>query len=184
MSEEYKKQTIIKLAVKLEEEGKLAIERINEQLTEDLKGYVTKQHIGQCLPKKFKDATKIHRGDEKTQLDETKLLIKVGESGFETTEQGIKDEVDRINRENEIDASNEFHKEFKEKLDSRGLPELNEEVFQELQRKIEEIDGLNLKIRGMHNEMLSSQHILSELSKHAGYYVKYDENFNIIDVKE
>jgi hypothetical protein len=179
MSEKYKKDMVVKLALQLEKEGQIAVDKINQQLTEDLKGFITKAWIGQVLERKYKNGARITKGPEYVP-NETKLLVKLGESGIETTEKDINDEIARL----EGQTSNDFHTNFKKELDNRTIGDLNEEVFKELQRKVEEIDGLNLTIRGLNNELREMDDILKRLNHHAGYYVKYDKEFNVIDVKE
>jgi exonuclease III len=178
-SEQFKRDMILRLAQQLEKEGQIAVNRINQQITQDLEGYVTKGYVGQCLDKRFKNGDKITRGAE-AKPNELKLLVQVGETGIQTTEDDLTDELKRL----ENQESEDFHKDFRNKLDETKLPELNQEVFMELQRKIQEIDQLNVEVNGLHNEMRQNQQILFQLSKHAGYYVKYDKAFNIIDVKE
>lgn len=186
MTEDHKKTMIIKLADQLHREKIVAIENINKKLSEDLKGYVTKQWIGQCLPSRYKDAEKIHVGHEKTRLSETKMLVQIGDQGLETTLGDLKEEHKRIKKKTNRDESEDFHKELQEELDRHHIDPttMNMNVFKELQKKIEENDNLRSLNHSLTIEINEVRSILTKLSRHTGFYVKYDNEFNVLHVKE
>jgi len=185
VEEEYKKEMILKLASQLEKEKLVALADINKKLTEDLKGYVTKQWIGQCLPKKFKEAEKIHAGDEKARLSETKMLVKIGDEGIETTVGDFNEEIDRVKRKTEEHESDEFHKDFRKELEKRDIEptDINQNIFKELQSKIEYIATLEDQLYNLRQDFDDRYHALSNLKPYAGNYVKYDNKFKVLDVR-
>jgi hypothetical protein len=185
IEEKYKKEMILKLASQLEREKLVALADINKRLTEDLRGYVTKQWIGQVLPKKFKEAEKIHAGDEKARLSETKMLVKIGDEGIETTVGDFNKEVDRVKKKTEDHESEEFHKDFRGELEKRNIDptDINQNIFKELQSKIELIEKLEDQLNNLRVDFDNRYHVLSNLKPYAGNYVKYDNDFKILDVK-
>lgn len=183
MTEEHKKKMIVKLAEQLEKERLVAMEDINKKLTEDLKGYVTKQWIGQVLPKKFKDAEKIHVGEQKAKASEMKMLVQVGETGIETTAGDLNDEVDRIRRKTEKDESDEFGEELKRKLDEHHInpTDINQNIYRELQEKIEQVERLKTKNLMLNRQYSDLDDKIKNLKRYVGCHVLYDENLRVLE---
>jgi hypothetical protein len=186
VNEEYKKTMVLRLAEQLEKEKVVALDKINQKLSEDLAGYVTKQWIGKVLDGKYKDAIKLANANAKHEADETKLMVQLGEQGLETTYGDVKDEVTRIKRGNEADESDKFREELRQALDAKGIDptQMNVNVYKELSAKIEELDTLNNDHYNLRKAYADLDHILTDLHQYCGKWIKYDTNFNVLEVKE
>jgi hypothetical protein len=185
VSENYKRTMVEKLAKKLENE-KYPVGEIYNKLSHDLAGYITRQYIGQCLPNKYKHVEKITRGEDKAPVqDYKKLTLRSLEDGeaIETTEENLKDEIKRVSKANEKQESDDFHKELKEEFAKRDLGDVNDVVLRELDTAIERIHYLEGKVRTQEEELEWWHQNAGSMRQLAGNYVKFDENFNTIDLR-
>lgn len=176
-SEKYKKDTIVKLAKKLEQEMEVAVHDINDKIANDLDGYVSRQYIGQCLDKKYKHQEKITavKKDKKNK----KQAIQIATNGTIIDETKDKAEFYR-------DLDKAFDKSDKE------VYSLNDTVVKELDSTKEELKALESKFENLitpeqfeslQNRLTAQDAILDGLRNYVGEYVLYDESLEVESVR-
>ena len=179
---------IVKLATRCLKEKLCPKNKINDKIATDLEGFITRQYIGQILGKDYKDQSHIHRGKNKAEekVSEDKLMVQIGEAAIETTESELKDEANRVSRESEMIASQDFHDELNQALDQRAVDvkEINSAALKELDTLSEKLKEQDRVIKYLREELNFKSMILSTFERFVGKYIKYNNEFEIIDVKE
>jgi hypothetical protein len=169
---------ILKLAKKLEEEKKVKLNEINEKICNDLEGYVSKQYVGQCLDKKYKNQEKITSSAKKDKKNK-KQAIEIATDGTIIDEAKDKAEFYR-------DMDNAFDKSDEE------VKSLNDTVAKELDSTKEELKALESKFENLitpeqfeslQNRLTAQDAILDGLRNYVGEYVLYDESLEVESVR-
>jgi hypothetical protein len=174
-TEKYKKDTILKLAKKLEEEKKVPVNEINDKISNDLEGYVSRQYVGQCLDKKYKQSEKITSPKKKSKEKE----IEIATNGSVITEE----EKDKA----------EFYSAMDKALDrsDQELKSLNSTVVNELDKANNKVKELEAKLantvteeeyRAMEKRVNEYEESLEDFKNHIGEYVRYDKDLQITNV--
>jgi hypothetical protein len=172
--EKYKRDTIVKLAQKLEEE-KYPMGEINQRLVRDLEGFIGKSYISQILDKKYKDQSKIH---EKTEKEEDKDKITVATDGTVVPDPKL---------EHEQEENAEFHQELDNTLDNRTeeSKSLNDVVVKELDKEISLRKELEQKLeqsithehyQELERRALMYSELMKEIENHLGEFVKFEKD--------
>ena len=174
-TEKFKKHTILKLAKKLEEE--LAeLHKINDRICEDLDGYVSRQYIGQCLDKKYKQQEKITASPKKKKKEKA---IEIATNGSVLSEE----ETDKA----------EFYRGMDKEFDAsdQRVRSLNDTVVKELNTAIIKQKELESKLAStiteeeylkIEKQVTAYEGLVEQFKNHVGEFVKYDENLEITNV--
>jgi hypothetical protein len=167
--ERYKKDMIIKLTQKLEEE-KYPTNDISARLTADLDGYIGKSYIAQVLDKKYKHLEKAREKEQKATV-------------MNTTEGQT---VNEVNPE-EQEAKEQFTNEFNQALNSRKSEskDLNEVVVRELDKQLEYTRDLEARLKQtvsqedyekLEKRLLRYSELIDSIEVHIGSFIKFAKN--------
>lgn len=180
-TEKFKKDMIIKLAQQLEKESEIPVKEINDRISSDLEGYITRQWVGQCLADKYKNGVKqVKKNKRKKEKEKEKeKLVEVAEGGATIYE----------------DFENtKFHQDLGKALEERSSQSanLNDVVVKELDVAINKQKELESKLanvvtpdqyKQMENRLSYQQEILDNFRNYVGEWVLYDKDLQVEHVR-
>lgn len=173
--EKYKKDMIIKLAKKLEEE-KYPIHEINGRLVFDLQGFIGKSYISQILDKKYKQLDKIHEKEKGEEEEATVMNTNDGQTVVNDPE-----------LEREQEAKEEFTNEFNQALNSRAeeSKSLNDAVLKELDKELNIRKELEEKLaesispelfETLQKKLAAQEEIMEWIEENLGSYLRFEKD--------
>lgn len=174
-TEQYKRDTITKLAKKLEEE-KYPIGEINSRLVRDLEGYIGKSYINEVLDKKYKDQSKIHEKEKEKDKRKEVTVTTDGQTVIDDPEQELEEA-----------EHNKFHDELDNALDNRAeeVKNLNDVVVKELDKEITLRKELQQKLeqsitpeqyQELEKKVIIYSEIAESVESHIGKYIKFKKD--------
>jgi hypothetical protein len=157
VTEQFKRETIIKLAQQLEKEN-FPVDKINDKIAEDVEPRISKSYVGKILEDKYKNKAKIHKKKKEQPIE-----IAVDGSVINPEEEEAK-----INAEE--------HEKFTEALNTAA---------EASSKQIESLDSMVLKELDTAREKLKQQEeIMEYIEENLGFYMVFDKNEdNILYVK-